>query len=65
MKTNMPGSKEFADFDFDYLETAAAHDCTGLMPTIPVNMAQFGSYEEIYPILPAIAFEEEDEFTAE
>lgn len=51
-KQGMPNSKEFADFD--YLQAAAAQDCTGLMPTAPASKIERENYEELYPVLPRI-----------
>jgi len=38
---------------YDYLTHAASsQDCTGLIPTPPLNPEAVESYEEIYPFLP-------------
>lgn len=50
MKNNMPGSKEFADYD--YLQSASTQDCTGLIPMSPANEEELENYEELYPVLP-------------
>ena len=52
MKNKMPGSKEFGNYD--YLQSAAAQDCTGLIPTAPKNEAERENYEELYPVLPRV-----------
>ena len=39
--------------NYDYLtHSASTQDCTGLMPTIPLNPDEVESYEQIYPFLP-------------
>lgn len=53
MKNEMPGSKEFADYD--YMTSAAAQDCTGLIPMAPANDVERENYEELYPVLPMVA----------
>lgn len=47
--------------DYDYLQSAATQDCTGLMPTPATNKAEEESYEELYPFLPKIPTREDDE----
>ena len=38
---------------YDYLSNAAsAMDCTGLIPSAPINAAELESYEEVYHYLP-------------
>ena len=59
MKDSKPNSKNFADYD--YLQSAATMDCTGLMPTPATNKAEQESYEELYPFLPKIPTREDDE----
>lgn len=40
---------------YDYLAGAASsQDCTGLIPSIPLNDAELDSYEELYPFLPPV-----------
>lgn len=40
---------------YDYLSGAASsQDCTGLIPSAPLNEAELDSYEELYPFLPAV-----------
>ena len=38
--------------DDDYLFSASAQDCTGLIPSVTHDEAEIESYEEIYPYLP-------------
>ena len=41
---------------YDYISnTASAHDCTGLIPSAPLNPAELDSYEELYPFLPPVS----------
>lgn len=45
--------------DYDYLSSAAAHDCTGLIPMkLPNDDSALNSYGDIYPYLPVIPVEE-------
>nr|WP_288556729.1 hypothetical protein [uncultured Mediterraneibacter sp.] len=38
---------------YDYLSNAASTmDCTGLIPSAPINAAELESYEEVYHYLP-------------
>ena len=38
---------------YDYLSNAASSlDCTGLIPSAPINAAELESYEEVYHYLP-------------
>jgi len=53
MKEEMPNSKEFAAYD--YLQSAATQDCTGLIPMAPANEEERDSYEDLYPVLPLVA----------
>ena len=40
---------------YDYLSGAASsQDCTGLIPSAPLNDAELDSYEELYPFLPPV-----------
>lgn len=40
---------------YDYLTGAASsQDCTGLIPSAPLNDAELDSYEELYPFLPSV-----------
>ena len=40
---------------YDYLSVAASsQDCTGLIPSAPLNDAELDSYEELYPFLPPV-----------
>lgn len=38
--------------DYDYLSSSSSQDCTGLIPTAPVNDGEIENYEELYPFLP-------------
>ena len=53
MKDKMPNPKEFAAYD--YLQSAASQDCTGLIPMAPANGEEIENYEELYPVLPLVA----------
>lgn len=47
-------NREIID-SYDYLSGAASsQDCTGLIPSAPLNDAELDSYEEIYPFLPPV-----------
>ena len=59
MKNQKRNPKNFADYD--YLQSAASMDCTGLMPTPATNKAEEESYEELYPFLPKIPIRKEDD----
>lgn len=38
---------------YDYLSNAASmHDCTGLIPSEPISVAELESYEDLYHFLP-------------
>lgn len=37
---------------YDYLKTASAQDCTGLIPFASGSKAEWEAYEELYPFLP-------------
>lgn len=40
---------------YDYLAGAASsQDCTGLIPSAPLNDTELDSYEELYPFLPLV-----------
>lgn len=52
VNVNPLSNQELID-SYDYLATAASsHDCTGLIPSAPLNPAELDSYEELYPFLP-------------
>lgn len=38
--------------EYDYLKTASAQDCTGLIPAAPADKDELENYEELYPFLP-------------
>jgi len=40
--------------DFSYVKPCSAQDCTGLIPSGPVNEHELENYEELYPFLPKI-----------
>lgn len=41
--------------EFDYLTNACSvGDCTGLIPVMPTDPAQFDSYEEVYAYRPPV-----------
>lgn len=40
--------------EYDYLKTASAQDCTGLIPSLPTEKEEIENYEELYPFLPPI-----------
>ena len=67
MKNDMPGSKEFAyhDTDYDYLQSASAQDCTGLIPMAPENDFERESYESIYPLLPRVPVRNDIDYVEE
>lgn len=39
------------EFDFD-VQACSATDCTGLIPSLPLNDAELESYNDIYPFEP-------------
>lgn len=40
------------DAEYDYLKTSSACDCTGLIPSAPIDENEIENYEELYPFLP-------------
>lgn len=38
--------------NYDYLSTASARECTGLIPSLPTSEAELESYNDIYQIYP-------------
>jgi len=40
--------------EFRYTKPCSAQDCTGLIPSGPVDEAEIENYEELYPFLPKI-----------
>ena len=55
VNVNPLSNQELID-SYDYLATAASsHDCTGLIPSAPLNPAELDSYEELYPFLPPVS----------
>ncbi len=63
MKNEMPGSKEFAEYD--YLQSASAQDCTGLIPMAPANESEMENYEALYPVLPRVPVRNDIEYVEE
>ena len=55
VNVNPLSNQELID-SYDYLATAASsHDCTGQIPSAPLNPAELDSYEELYPFLPPVS----------
>ncbi len=45
--------KEKQEFcEQDYIKSGSASDCTGLIPSAPLDDAEFDSYNEVYNFLP-------------
>ncbi len=44
----------------DYLKSGSSTDCTGLIPTAPLNDNEFDSYQEVYSFLPPLHDEDTD-----
>ena len=44
----------------DYLKSGSSTDCTGLIPTAPLNDNEYDSYQEIYNFLPPLLNENTD-----
>lgn len=38
--------------EYDYLKSASAQDCTGLIPAAPADKDELENYEQLYPFLP-------------
>lgn len=38
--------------DYEYMKACSAQDCTGLIPSAPVDESELENYEELYPFLP-------------
>lgn len=36
----------------DYMNSGSSTDCTGLIPSAPLNDAEFESYQDVYGFLP-------------
>lgn len=45
---------------YDYLKSASAQDCTGLIPFAASSKAELEAYEELYPFLPPTPHAESD-----
>lgn len=51
-KSNQKSNQEIID-SFDYLTNAAStQDCTGLIPSTPVDITEIEAYEDLYHFLP-------------
>lgn len=48
-------TKPSEDAEYDYLKTSSACDCTGLIPSSPIDENEIENYEELYPFLPPSA----------
>ncbi len=44
--------KDYGELNEQDFTKNSATDCTGLIPTAPLNDAEFESYEEVYSFLP-------------
>lgn len=40
--------------EYDYLKASSAQDCTGLIPSLPIDEGEMENYEELYPFLPGV-----------
>ena len=40
--------------EYDYLKPASTQDCTGLIPSGPVDEQEMNQYEELYSFLPPV-----------
>lgn len=49
---NTDNNRQNASDEYDYLSSSSSQDCTGLIPTAPVNDGEVKNYEELYPFLP-------------
>lgn len=38
----------------DYIKSGSSSDCTGLIPTAPLNDDEYESYQEVYSFLPPL-----------
>jgi hypothetical protein len=45
-------SKEYKDDEFDFVNVniGSQSDCTGMIPTVPLDEAQQDGYSDIYPV---------------
>ena len=50
MKQKSYNNKHFPEYD--YLKPASTQDCTGLIPSGPVDEEEMEQYEELYSFLP-------------
>ena len=46
--------------DYDYLKSASAQDCTGLIPAKTKYEEELENYESLYPFLPQAAVTDTD-----
>lgn len=48
-----PEKKKKNEFnEQDYIKSGSSSDCTGLIPTAPLNDDEYESYQEVYSFLP-------------
>lgn len=40
------------DLNKSYINSCSAHDCTGLIPSLPQSKAEVEAYEDLYHFLP-------------
>lgn len=52
-------NKETSPMEYDYLKAASVQDCTGLIPRGITDDAEIENYSEIYPFLPSIVCDAE------
>lgn len=58
MKNQIPQNNCFST-DPDYLDTASAGDCTGLIPAGLADEEELENYEELYPFLAKVPSEKD------
>ncbi len=51
MKNKLDSDKKY-HISQETLQAASSTDCTGLIPSAPINMAEYESYREIYSFVP-------------
>lgn len=54
MKNNNESGKDKygVDLNKSYIDSCSAHDCTGLIPSLPQSKAEIESYNDMYHFLP-------------